>query len=122
VKALLDEQLSPQIATLLRAAGYDVIAVVDRPDLIGRSDSEVLEIGTSEGRSVVTNNIKDFRPLAASRLAQGRIHGGLILVPSARTRTRSASVALTNAIKGVMDDHPDGLESREIWIGPLPNS
>ena len=122
MKALLDEQLSPQIATLLRAAGYDVIAVVDRPDLIGRSDSEVLEIGTSEGRSVVTNNIKDFRPLAASRLAQGRIHGGLILVPSARTRTRSASVALTNAIGGVMDDHPDGLESRESWIGPLPNS
>ena len=65
MKALLDEQLSPQIATLLRAAGYDVIAVVDRPDLIGRSDSEVLEIATSEGRSVVTNNIKDFRPLAS---------------------------------------------------------
>ncbi len=122
MKALLDEQLSPQIAALLRGAGYDVGAVVDRLDLIGRSDSQILDIATGEGRSVVTNNIKDFRPLAASRLAQGRIHGGLILVPSARTRTRSASSALTDAIRRVMDDHPDGLESREIWIGPLSNS
>ena len=122
MKALLDEQLSPQIAALLRGAGYDVVAVVDRLDLIGRSDSQILDIATGEGGSVVTNNIKDFRPLAASRLAQGRTHGGLILVPSARTRTRSASSALTDAIRRVMDDHPDGLESREIWIGPLSNS
>jgi predicted nuclease of predicted toxin-antitoxin system len=27
VKALLDEQLSPQIAVLLREAGYDAVAV-----------------------------------------------------------------------------------------------
>jgi predicted nuclease of predicted toxin-antitoxin system len=64
VKALLDEQLSPEIAMLLRQAGYDVVAVTERDDLAGRSDPIVLEIATNEGRAVITNNIKDFRPLA----------------------------------------------------------
>jgi hypothetical protein len=35
----------------------------------------------SESRTVVTNNIKDFRPLAAEWLAQGKVHAGLILLP-----------------------------------------
>ena len=34
MRAILDEQLSPQIAVLLRQAGYDVDAVVDREDLV----------------------------------------------------------------------------------------
>ena len=38
MRAILDEQLSPQIAVLLRQAGYDVDAVVDREDLVERSD------------------------------------------------------------------------------------
>jgi len=72
VRAILDEQLSPQIAVLLRQAGYDVDAVADREDLAGRSDRIIFEVACSEGRAVVTNNIKDFRPLAAEWLAQGR--------------------------------------------------
>jgi predicted nuclease of predicted toxin-antitoxin system len=121
VKALLDEQLSPQIAALLRDAGYDVLAIADRHDLIGSSDTIVLEVATSEGRAVVTNNIKDFRPLAATRLAQGQTHAGLILVPSTRTRTRSTITALATAIEEVLHDHPEGLEGSERWIGPLPS-
>ena len=73
MKALLDEQLSPQIAALLRQAGLDVEAVADRPDLSGRSDVLIFEVACSEGRAVVSNNIKNFRPLAAQWLAQGRI-------------------------------------------------
>jgi len=120
VKALLDEQLSPQIAALLRDAGYDVIAVADRHDLVGSSDAIVLEVATSEWRAVVTNNIKDFRPLAATRLAQGHAHAGLILVPSTRTRTRATITALAAAIEQVLHDYPEGLEGSERWIGPLP--
>jgi predicted nuclease of predicted toxin-antitoxin system len=122
VRAILDEQLSPQIAVLLRQAGYDVHAVADRDDLAGRSDRIILEIACSEGRAVVTNNIKDFRPLAAEWLAQGRVHAGLILLPSTRTRTRNAIAAVAGAIENVLRDHPGGLSGSERWIGPLPNS
>jgi predicted nuclease of predicted toxin-antitoxin system len=90
VRAILDEQLSPQTAVLLRKAGHDVDAVADREDLVARSDRTILEVACREGRAVVTNNIKDFRPLAAEWLAQGKVHAGLILLPSTRTRSRHA--------------------------------
>jgi predicted nuclease of predicted toxin-antitoxin system len=121
VRALLDEQLSPQIAVLLRQSGYDVTAVADRQDLAGRSDRIIFEVACGEGRTVVTNNVKDFRPLAAEWLAQGRVHAGLILLPSTRTRTRNAIAAVATAIENVLRDHPDGLSGSERWIGPLPN-
>jgi len=122
VKALLDEQLSAQIAALLRQAGLDVEAVADRPDLIGRSDMLIFEVACNEDRAVITNNIKDFRPLAAQWLAQGRIHAGLILLPSSRTRTRDSITMLADRITIVMGDNPDGLASSERWIGPLPRA
>ena len=121
MRAILDEQLSPQIAVLLRQAGYDVDAVADRGDLVGRGDRIIFEVAFREGRAVVTNTIKDFRPLAAEWLAQGRVHAGLILLPSARTRTRDAIAAVAGAIENVLRDHPDGLRGSERWIGPLPN-
>jgi len=121
VKALLDEHLSPQIAALLRQRGYDITAVADRPDLLAHSDRAILETATNELRAVVTNNIKDFRPLASERLARGQTHSGLILLPSTRTRTRAAVAALADAIESVLRDHPNGLSSSERWIGPLPN-
>jgi len=121
VKALLDEQLSPQIAVLLRRVGLDVEAVADRPDLVGRSDMVIFEVACREDRAVITNNIKDFRPLAAQWLAQGRVHGGLILLPSARTRTRAATTMLADRIASILRDNPDGLASSERWISPLPS-
>jgi predicted nuclease of predicted toxin-antitoxin system len=122
VRAILDEQLSPQIAVLLRQAGYDVDAVADREDLVGRGDRIIFEVACSEGRAVVTNNIKDFRPLAAEWLAHARVHAGVILLPSTRTRTRNAIAAIAGAIENVLRDNPDGLSGSERWIGPLPNS
>jgi hypothetical protein len=121
VRALLDEQLSPQIAALLRQRGHDVVAVRERDDLVGRSDRIILDVAAAESRAVITNNIKDFRPLAAERLARGQSHGGLILLPSKRTRTRAAVEPLADAIEIVLKAEPGGLESSERWIGPLDN-
>jgi hypothetical protein len=112
--------LSPQIAVLLRQAGFDVAAVAERPDLVGRSDRFILEAASSENRAVTTNNIKDFRPIAAEWLAQGRLHAGLMLLPSSRTRTRDAISTLADQIQGVLGAHPDGLTGSERWISPLP--
>jgi hypothetical protein len=96
-----------------------VEAVADRPDLAGRSDMLIFEVACRENRAVVTNSIKDFRPLAAQWLAQGRVHAGLILLPSSRTRTRAAITVLADSIAKVLRANPDGLASSERWIGPL---
>ncbi|MDA2951190.1 MAG: DUF5615 family PIN-like protein [Mycobacterium sp.] len=121
MKALLDEHLSPHIAALLRGAGFDVLAVADRDDLLACGDRVIFEAATTEGRAVVTNNIKDFRPLAAEWLATGRTHPGLILLPSARTRTRAAVPTLAAAIQAVLNANPDGIAGSEHWIGAVPN-
>lgn len=119
MRALLDEQLSPEIAVLSRRAGCDVVAVAERNDLVGSSDRVILDVASSEDRAVITNNLKDFRPLAAERLAQGQAHGGLILLPSSRTRTRAAVAALATAIEQILRDHPHGLKDSERWLGPF---
>jgi predicted nuclease of predicted toxin-antitoxin system len=121
VKALLDEQLPPRIAARLRERGYDVVAVVERAELIGSTDMFLLEVAWSERRAVITNNVKDFRPLAAQRLARDQDHGGLILLPSSQARTRALVERLAAAIEAVLHDNPDGLASSERWIGPLIN-
>ncbi len=122
MKALLDEQLSPQIAVVLRGAGHDVVAVGDRDDLAGQSDRIIFEIATGEGRAVITNNVKDFRPLAAEWWAQGRAHAGLILLPSARSRTRDAGPTLADGIAAILRANPDGIAGSERWVAPLPGA
>jgi len=122
VKALLDEQLSPRIAELLRDRDHDVQAVGERDDLAGPSDRVILEAAVAEKRAVITNNVKDFRPLAAERLARGESHAGLILLPSAPTRTRGAVERLADAIEQILNEHPEGLPATERWIPPAPSS
>ena len=119
MRALLDEHLSARIAALLRRAGHDVDAVVERADLLACSDEQILEQASKERRAVVTNNVTDFRPLAARWLADGRVHSGLILLPAARTRTGEVEGALADAVAAVLIEHPDGIVGSERWIGPL---
>lgn len=119
MRALLDEQLSPEIARLLRDRGCDVEAVCERRDLIEAPDGAVLDAAAGESRAVVTNNIKDFRPLAAQRLAGGQGHAGLILIPANRSRSRDAIGALADAIEAIMRAHPNGLSNAEHWMRPL---
>ncbi len=118
MKALLDEQLSPQIARLLRERDVDIDAIAERSDLPEASDTEVFDVASREQRAVVTNNVKDFRPLAAERLASGQGHAGLILVPANRDRSRDATGALADAIETLMRAHPDGIADAEHWIPP----
>lgn len=119
MKALLDEQLSPQIAKLLRERGLDVVAVAERAELVEASDGQVLDAATRERRAVVTNNVKDFRPLAAERLADGRGHPGLVLLPAKRDRSRQATGALADAIEHVMRANPKGMPNAEHWVAPF---
>ena len=77
---LLGEMFTDDIAQQLRAKGYDVISVVTDPALVGLPDDQVLAHATTEGRTLVTANIKDFVPLDARYRAADQSHAGLILV------------------------------------------
>ena len=83
---LLDEMFSPVIAEQLREKRHDVLAVVADPKLRALDDTALYEWARSNGRRVVTENAKDFRPLLW--LEKGETGPGILLT-SSRTFPRS---------------------------------
>lgn len=120
MKLLLDEHLRLPIARLLRDRGHDVVAVLERPDLIGMLDEIVWRIAIAEGRSVVTENARDFVPATRATNAAGRAHPGLILVsPKTVMRSRDATGLLVEALHRLAVANPgDSFSDRVTWIEP----
>jgi hypothetical protein len=100
---LLDEMFTDDIAQQLCSQGYDVISVVADPALIGLPDDQILAHATTEGRALVTANIKDFIPLETRYRAADQSHAGLILV-STKTfpQSRGFPSAVTTALAALL--------------------
>ena len=100
---MLDEMFSDDIAQQLRTKGYDVISVAADPALAGLPDDQVLAYATTEGRALVTANIKDFVPLDSRYRAAGQSHAGLILV-STKTfpQNRGFPSAITTSLAALL--------------------
>ena len=100
---LLDEMFTDDIAQQLRSQGYDVISVVADPALAGLPDDQILAHATTEGRALVTANIKDFIPLDTRYRAADQSHAGLILV-STKTfpQSRGFPSAVTTALAALL--------------------
>lgn len=102
---LLDEMFSDGIAQQLRPKGHDVISVVADPALVALPDDQILAYAASEGRALITANIKDFVPLDGRYRAAGQSHSGLILVstkrfPHNRAFTTAVAAALARLLNG----------------------
>ena len=102
-RLLLDEMFSDDIAQQLSAKGYDAASVVGNAALIGLPDDQVLAYATSDGRALVTANIKDFVPLDGRHRAAGQSHAGLILV-STKTfpQNRAFPAAIITALASLL--------------------
>jgi hypothetical protein len=100
---LLDEMFTDDVAQQLRIKGYDVISVVADPALVGRPDDQILAYATTEGRTLVTANVKDFVPLDTRYRAADQSHAGLILV-STKTfpQNRGFPSAVTTALAALL--------------------
>ncbi|MFD4180066.1 DUF5615 family PIN-like protein [Rhodococcus sp. NPDC058481] len=66
VKFLVDENLSPKVAGLLRDAGYDAVHVFDA-DLRGGNNDQVLARATADGRTLITAELSYVDDLIASQ-------------------------------------------------------
>ena len=86
--------LSPVIASELQARGYDVQAVAAHPLREALPDPEELALARAERGAVVTNNVRDFRPLhVESVLPGGPGHYGMIFMSGNYRRTKRATSA-----------------------------
>ena len=102
----LDENLSPRIATILRARGIDAVSAHE----VGNTrldDRSQLRYATGDGRAIVTGDIQDYLALAAETIATNASHAGIILVPS-RIRTDDFS-RIAQRVAGIARLHPEGL-------------
>jgi hypothetical protein len=118
LRLLLDEHFSLAVAEQLRERGHDVVGVYE-VGLGGLDDRQVLSWAAVQRRAVVTNNIKDFRPLHASYLTTGTAHYGIVLVPTPRYSLRRDQLgALITALDQLLVRSPgdDAFCDREHFL------
>jgi len=108
VKLLLDEMWPPAIAEALRDRGREVVAVAERHDLRGMPDAAVFDAALAEGWGIVTENVVDYRPLAADAMRAGRPYPALIFTsnrayPRASRRTAGRLVTALDSLLTTRD-------------------
>jgi hypothetical protein len=119
VKLLLDEMLSPAIARDLRAHGHNAESVAGHPDREALSDPEVLALARAGHRALVTNNLRDFRPLHNEAISPGGAgHFGMIFMPGGYRRTRADTGKTVAALEVVLRQYPgdSDLANGEAWL------
>jgi hypothetical protein len=101
----LDEHFPARLAEALRAAGFDVEAVIEHPELTGGTDPEIYQATLELGRRLVTENVRDFRPLLAQALAEGGAATPMLFTTARRhPQNRPAVGALEDALKAWLED------------------
>lgn len=102
MKLLLDENLSPWVAQVLRREDLlDVTCVRDRGK-VGASDPDVLDLAFAEDRILVTANVGDFRRLARAR----EVHPGIVLLEEGDLGRADQLARIRSAIARIREE-PD---------------
>lgn len=119
MRLLLDEMLSPAIARELRARGHDVQAVAEHPDRAALSDPEVMLLARTERRVIVTNNVRDFRPLHAEAVTPGGPgHFGMIFMSGNYKRSKNDIGRIIADLEAKLTLYPgdQDLANAEDWL------
>lgn len=102
VKLLLDENLSPRVAEILRNEdGLDAVHIRER-GLLEAKDHEVLERAYKEDRVLATKNVADFVKLARAR----ELHAGIILIEDGDL-VRDEQLRVLRAAVAALSGEPD---------------
>jgi len=110
IKLYLDEDIDPLLAKVLRDRGVDCLSTQQAGNC-GLSDTDQLAFATSQGRAIVTFNIKDFIQLSHEYAASGLHHEGIILSNHILFRE------LLRRMLSFLRDYPDEpLMDRVLWL------
>jgi predicted nuclease of predicted toxin-antitoxin system len=116
MRILLDAHISGRtVGKSLVEVGHDVRALDSDPDLEGLSDPEVLQLAATEGRVLVTANVRDFEPLLREWAGEGRSHAGVILVPSS-VRNEAFGALISGVEETLADTDQEEWIDRVVWL------
>lgn len=122
---LLDEMHAPGIADALTRRGHDVLAVAADPELRALSDEELLRRAAPgadssiSGRRIVTENVKDFRPLLRRAEEQGTPTAGVLFTSSRRfPRARRNPAPILDALDAWLTRPDAAGRPLEDWLRP----
>lgn len=107
---LLDEDVRPLLAEVLRQRGLDVIHVLD----VGRggySDEDQLCYAAEQGRAIMTHNIKDFLLLDRQWRDQMVFHQGILMSDQVTFRE-----LLSRTLKCINHYSADDMRGQVVWL------
>jgi predicted nuclease of predicted toxin-antitoxin system len=117
-RLLLDEHYAIEIAERLRSDSHDVVTVLEDAELRAQPDAELFRWAAAQGLRIVTENIKDFRPLLVHAYTTGEPAASLLLVSPRRfpRGTGERTQAIVKALDAWLgqpdaDERPD-----EDWL------
>lgn len=114
---LLDEMFSPTIAASLRELGHDVIAVAERPDLRSMTDDEIFAWASAQNRWLLTENVRDFRPILLRTMQAGMPVVGIAFTSNRSfPRTRKNPGPLIRALDSWLRAGPPEARLTEDWL------
>jgi hypothetical protein len=116
MRLLLNAHISGRmVGRALVKSGHDVRTLDSESELEGLADPEVLELAATEGRILVTANIRDFEPLLREWAGEGRSHAGVILVPPS-VRNEAFGVLISGIEETIRSADQDGWVDRIEWL------
>lgn len=123
MRLCLDEHYSSAIARELRRRGHDVFSVTERPELVGRSDRELLAAMRDERRALLTENVADFAPVVRTLVASGEDHWGVVFSSPRSLPRGAATIGLfAEALDRLLSERraEDALKDQIWWLQPPP--
>lgn len=107
---LLDEDVRPLLAEILRQRGHDAVHVLEL-NRTGKSDADQLDFAVEQGRAILTHNVRDFSLLHRNCREQGKNHCGILLSEQARLNT-----LLRRALRFLTHHTSDAIENNVFWL------
>lgn len=116
-RLLLDEMFAPELAAELRRRGHRVTAVAETPALRAMNDPALFEWAAGNSEWLLTENVKDFRPLLVAAQADDHPFVNLLLTSSRSfPRSRRNPHPLTEALTAWLERPIARSPSAEEWL------
>ncbi len=105
VRFLLDEQMDPTLAGILRQRGIDAVSMQEwhGGSYLHRPDEEILAVAEADGLTLITYDVHTIPPLLGRLAESETAHAGVVLI-SFRTIESQAIATLARAIERLVSD------------------